>query len=467
MSKDKNPLGKNSIKYQLNKQLLFSMLILIVVFSVLIYQIFNISSQATTHRNLMTMSKNFAEQVQRDPKFKLPHRGNYSAFVGLNNVPHLYFDLFALEELTPFKMLIKEGSSALVHGDKKQKYFAFAYPVLDSGQLLYLFYTEDEKTRAELANNNIAFMTLPSMNVPYMNVPLSIFGIVILALILFYAVSRKIILLVVKPLDDLAEMASLVDDHDPASFEITNNPGEIGAVAQKLQKSMERIDKFYLREKQFIQNASHELRTPIALVSSALDIIELRIKQGKNEFDDQYLNIRRANNNMAELSDALLLLSKENTEALLHEEVNLKQQITSLSHEHDYLLQGKSVELILSDDTNTTILLPKVLCRILLSNLIRNAFEHCVEGNVFINIQDASVTVTNSKPPMIVNPKAKVNTNTGNNTAKDIDRIQGFGIGLEIVQQICKLQNWNVHISDERQDYFLIRITFANEAMKQ
>ncbi|GHB59146.1 two-component sensor histidine kinase [Psychrosphaera saromensis] len=458
MNKDKNQLGKNSIKYQLNKHLLFSMLFLVVVFSILIYQIFNISSQATTHRNLMTMSKNFAQQVQRDPKFKLPHRGSYAAFVGLNNIPPLYFDLFELQQLTPFKMLVKEDERVLGQADRTSKYFAFAHPIMDSEQLLYLFYSEDEKTKSELAKNNTAIF-----NMPYMNVPLSIFGIVILALILFYVVSRQIISLVVKPLDDLAEMASLVDDHDAASFDITNNPSEVGLVAKKLQKSMERIDKFYLREKQFIQNASHELRTPIALVSSALDIIDLRIKQGKNEFDDQYLNIRRANNNMTELSDGLLLLSRENTEDLLNEEVNLKQEITLLVHEHDYLLQGKNVELSLSEDGHNAILLPKILCRILLSNLIRNAFEHCVEGSVFIQIQDACVTVTNSKPPMIVNSRVNVNTNTGNNTAKDIDKIQGFGIGLEIVQQICQLQNWHFQLSDERKDYFLTRITFAEK----
>jgi len=223
-----------------------------------------------------------------------------------------------------------------------------------------------------------------------------------------------------------------------------------------LHQSMSRIQQYHHREKQFLQNASHELRTPIAVVSSALDIIKLRTSQGKTNILDQHENIERANKNMAELTGALLLLSRKNSNAAYLEKVNLRELLSTLVKEHQYLLTGKNVgvELIHVDDEEYS--LPLALCRIVLSNLIRNAFEHTSAGTVCVHVSKLTVLITNTSTGL-TDDFQTTSEQSGNNR-------QGFGIGLDIVRKIVAQQAWHLNLSSSLQSGSKVVICFAKSS---
>ena len=76
------------------------------------------------------------------------------------------------------------------------------------------------------------------------------------------------------------------------------------------------------KQKQFITDAGHELKTPLAVISADVDVIELTA--GKSEWTD---SIRKQTVQMAELIKHLLFLSKmEEKYELVMEEINLKEK---------------------------------------------------------------------------------------------------------------------------------------------
>lgn len=445
--------NKNSLKYQFKKQLLISVGLLVVVFSFLLYQIFFIGLETSMHRTMMSMAKHYAKQLEDNSSFTLPHGGKYSIFVGKERLPVQVEEMFEVDSLPAFSFSVHDGGNFIKLLSPPKMAFLVTHPIRGRDQLLYVVYRDrgpkggprpSAENRRPPPPRSFGVgpppPTYASENMPLIAIPSSIFFIVILATLLVYWIVRRLISSVLNPLNELALMAKSLDEKKPEfSFAVMHNKTEIGAVAKILHQTIDRIHQSHQREKRFLQNASHELRTPIAVVSSALDIIALRESNDNFNIADQHLNIRRANNNMAEMTNALLVLSRKDASEAVLKEVDLKLLSTEIIDQHRYLLQGKKVTVELYGLDQVKHLLPGTLCRIVLNNLIRNAFEHTSSGTVSVKISDIIVQVTN------------VCIDADTPCEPNIDEIGelGFGIGLDIVQKIVEKQNWQLQFSSD------------------
>ncbi|MEO9509431.1 MAG: HAMP domain-containing sensor histidine kinase, partial [Nonlabens ulvanivorans] len=161
---------------------------------------------------------------------------------------------------------------------------------------------------------------------------------------------------------------------------------------------------------------------------------------------------RRANKNMAELTNALLLLSRKDAVHVGLEEVNLKELSTNIIDEHRYLLIGKNVNYEVIGPDDFIYELPVALCRIVLSNLIRNAFEHTVKGTVKVEVYNGEVCITNSISGF----------NEGFNSTNIEQKYDGFGIGLDIVNKVVKQQDWQLSLVCDKQKGGHVRISFKD-----
>jgi len=441
---------KNSLKYQFKKQLAISIGLLVIVFSFLLYKLFFIGIGTTMHRTMIAMASHYAKQIELDKTYQLPRADDYSAYVGQDNIPSEIKARFNFDEIETFKLTVNDGKQIVKLARPERVYFLLAYPIANSKDRLYLLYNEGVK------NGVSGPSKLNPKYGPFLNVPISILLITLFAILLVYWVAHRLISQVLNPLNELAVMAKSLDESNPElSFEVMKDKTEIGVVANTLHQTMGRIHQYHQKEKQFLQNASHELRTPIAVVSSALDIIDLRATQGKPDIFDQHTHIRRANKNMAELTDALLLLSRGDGRETHLETVNIEQLVTAIIDEHSYLLKSKNIEVELIVEEGTTAELPQTLCRITLSNLIRNAFEHTLSGTVCVQINKLNVAITNTSSGM-TNDFQRV-------TDRGISQGQGFGIGLDIVQKIVEQQQWQLHLSSNHSNGSRASICFEQK----
>jgi len=455
--------SKNSLKYQFKKQLAISIALLIIIFAFMLVQIFSAGIGSSMHRSMLSMAKHYAQQIESNNDFQLPHDDEYSVFVGKGTLPEKVTTMFEIDLLEDYSFSVNDGGGLFKAFHPKIVSFLVVQPLQNSSDKLYLFYNNQREMPPPALFNprsplpeGIPSPPRPDRR-PLLNVPNSIAFFTLLAILLMYWIIRRLIRTVLTPLNELALMAKNLDENNPEqSFPVMENKTEIGEVAKTLHQSMSRIQQYHHREKQFLQNASHELRTPIAVVSSALDIIKLRTSQGKTNILDQHENIERANKNMAELTGALLLLSRKNSNAAYLEKVNLRELLSTLVKEHQYLLTGKNVgvELIHVDDEEYS--LPLALCRIVLSNLIRNAFEHTSAGTVCVHVSKLTVLITNTSTGL-TDDFQTTSEQSGNNR-------QGFGIGLDIVRKIVAQQAWHLNLSSSLQSGSKVVICFAKSS---
>ncbi|KGJ92865.1 sensor histidine kinase [Colwellia psychrerythraea] len=407
------------------------------------------------HRSMASMANHYAQQVDNNGEYQLPVSGRYLAYVGLNALPKDILRLFDQNKFSDYRLIIQSGQPPSLASRPKNLFLLFIQPLKNSHKKLYLVFNDG--TSSNINNRGKGINIHPKKLRPILTVPISIILLMLLSIALVYWIARLLIIRVLNPLNELTKMANTLDENNPElSFELMNDKTEIGQVANTLHQTMGRIHQYHQREKEFLQNASHELRTPITVVSSALDIIHLRASKGNNNIADQHANIRRANNNMAEITQALLFLSRKTSFRTPIKKVCLKQLVELIIDEHIYLLKDKNVEIVLLFTDNTSIALFEPLCRIALSNIIRNAFEHSwTDGCVRIQLDKLSLSVSNSCSDLVDSDKESQEL-----TKRGIFQGQGFGLGLDIVQQIADQQNWQLSLNNITNNGFEIIISF-------
>lgn len=213
------------------------------------------------------------------------------------------------------------------------------------------------------------------------------------------------------------------------------------------RKALIPIENVWKNQAKFIQDASHELRTPITIVSSKL---ESMLKHPENTVNDEVEKIAvvmKETRKIKKMINDLLSLSKEDTIINIHlKEVDLLSLINEISN--DYLdiakIQDKKFE-ILSDFEELSIQTDREKLRECILILIDNAFKYTTigdsisielkesfaKGGVSILIKDTGCGIKESELPYIYDRFFR----SENVRDKDVD---GSGIGLSIAKMISK-----------------------------
>jgi signal transduction histidine kinase len=214
-----------------------------------------------------------------------------------------------------------------------------------------------------------------------------------------------------------------------------------------------RIKNDYQYLKQFTENASHEMMTPLSVITTKLDTL-IQDETLKPEQFDQINDIYSAASKLSRLNQSLLLLVKI--------ENNLIDDAELLSLDG---LIGQKIrqfqELILSRDLQVSeylgdkkVLASKYLIDILLNNLFSNAIRHNIDHGAII------ITLTGSKL-LFQNMGAEkpLNENVLFERFQKGQKSEGTGLGLTIVKNICLLYNWNISYSSDN-SLHTFQITF-------
>ncbi|WP_255554174.1 sensor histidine kinase [Mesonia aestuariivivens] len=163
-------------------------------------------------------------------------------------------------------------------------------------------------------------------------------------------------------------------------------------VEKLLQKS---IDSFKA-QKQFIENASHELQTPLAISINKLELLAEKEELSSNNMTllaSVLENLER----MTRLNHALLLLSKiDNKQFVEEENLNIVQLVTQIANDFSDFANHKNIEISISSDDTIQKYMNKDLAIILFTNLIKNAIIHTSLNSIItIKIHNQKVSIEN------------------------------------------------------------------------
>ncbi|OKS86272.1 sensor histidine kinase [Mucilaginibacter polytrichastri] len=213
---------------------------------------------------------------------------------------------------------------------------------------------------------------------------------------------------------------------------------EFKELDQAIEMMSLRVKNDFQKLKEFTENASHEMMTPLAVITSKLDTL-IQDESLKPEQFEQINDIYGATSKLSRLNQSLLLLVKiENNLIDDAEVIDLKYLLTDKLRQFQELIQSKDLNLI-ANLISHEIMVSRYLVDILLNNLISNAIRHNTHGG------ELSITLFEDR--LSIQNIGKANAL---NTERMFDRFQkgnrseGTGLGLTIVKNICKMYGWEV-----------------------
>jgi signal transduction histidine kinase len=137
------------------------------------------------------------------------------------------------------------------------------------------------------------------------------------ALVILVLTTLWIATLTVRPLRRMTDFAAVVDTDDLDDRFEAAGPDEVRSLAGSFNRMLDRLQAAFERERQFVANASHELRTPVTIVHGEL---ELARREARGEQRERLDSIHRELRRMERLIDEMLALAAQESGAALRRE---------------------------------------------------------------------------------------------------------------------------------------------------
>lgn len=256
--------------------------------------------------------------------------------------------------------------------------------------------------------------------------------LVVLTFFVSWLLGRKTAL----PLKQLTDLVHGVEpDKVPAKFAAQFPNNEIGLLAQTLEDTMVNINKAITREKCFTRDVSHELRTPIAIIKNAVEVY--RTTHPDDVSNPVISRISQACTQMEQTVVTLLTLARqEHTDADKHN-VKLLPLIEQAVIDHSHLINNKPIDVKVHDNCDISVMAQPGMVKVLLDNIIGNAFQYTTQGQVSIEVRGMTLIVADTGPGI----EQSISANITDAFVKG-EQSTGYGFGLSIVKRLCEHQNW-------------------------
>ena len=199
---------------------------------------------------------------------------------------------------------------------------------------------------------------------------------------------------------------------------------ELLQLVDSYNKNQQQKNALIERERAFNRMASHELRTPLMVMKGATNLLSY---SHEPEFiKKQQVRLQSATNEMNDFINALLSLTKSEKDLELSQRQLQKEEIMIIVDAHSALLNTKPVVVNVEIKHAPIIIIPEVALKLLLGNLLKNAFACTESGEVNIVVDSDKISV--------------VDTGVGLYNKQRND--EGHGLGLLIIRDICRKYNW-------------------------
>ena len=267
---------------------------------------------------------------------------------------------------------------------------------------------------------------------------LVIFFLLISFLIVHWIVSKWLW----RPFD---KTIALLNTFDLRSFNRPSFPSssimEFNLLNETLEKMTNKMYQDFLKQKEFTENASHEIQTPLAVIKSKIELL-IQSENLKEAEMHQIQTIETAANKLSALNKALLLLVRiDNYQIKDVQEFSVSSLVDKTLFYYEDLITCKQIKVNVRLEEMLCLRMDKELCYILLSNLMQNAIRHNSEnGSIHITLRKNLFEIANTGEVLQMNPEELFDRFKKNSSSKD-----SLGIGLAIVKSICDLFQIQIH----------------------
>jgi signal transduction histidine kinase len=265
-----------------------------------------------------------------------------------------------------------------------------------------------------------------------------LFSLLLISVLFNYLIARRLW----KPFYISVKNASRYDIQSDKPLELPNTDiNEFIQLNEVFESMTRKMRDDYLNLKEFSENASHEIQTPLAVIRSKADLLMQQKHLNKDSLS-LIKSINESTTKLFKLNQGLLLISKIENQ-VFHEKkmVSLKQIILNGLENYTEIMQLKKITIEMDASDDAMVEMNEVLAEIMISNLLSNAVRFNIDGGfIKCHIDKMFLIMTNAGLPLNINPE-----NLFKRFHKNSNNPQSVGLGLSIVKEITK--SYGMHVT--------------------
>jgi len=251
-----------------------------------------------------------------------------------------------------------------------------------------------------------------------------------------------------KPFEDTLLAIKTFDIKENEAFKLPETgTSEFKKLNNFIDQMSQKVMADYQSLKEFTENASHEIQTPISIAKGKLELLQ----EGDLNEEQQRLvkEASRSLSNLSKLGNTLTLLAKiDNQEFQQREKVDVGETLERLLDEYEELIHLKGINYSKKLDADVDWNIHPVLLEILITNLLNNAIKHNLveDGFLKVNLEDGRLIIENSGKPLDHKPELLfARFKKGNQSSASL------GLGLAIIQKICNVSGLKIKYVNKEQ----------------
>ena len=216
---------------------------------------------------------------------------------------------------------------------------------------------------------------------------------------------------------------------------------DVNTLIDSFETFSQRISQMITRERNFSRYASHELRTPLTVLRGSMSLLK---RQQLDEKSEKLVNrMQPMIEEMQALIEALLMLSRDEVIDVSDEPVLINDLLKSTVEDTISLFCPREIKLNWQPAHLIQGQLPEQLFSIVVSNLVRNAIIYSADpAEITVRVEDHSIVIEDNGRGMSEDQLVRIMEPFYR--ADEHGSEKGFGLGLSIVDMICKQCGWEI-----------------------
>lgn len=249
--------------------------------------------------------------------------------------------------------------------------------------------------------------------------------------------------------------------------EVKTSTSDFQYLDKSIHEMIRTIESTFLKEREFISNASHELMTPISILQSKIENMFAR-EDITDDVRVRLLEMQKILNRLKSITKTLLLISQiENEQFIKDDTVQIRELLQDVYDEISIRLEAKDVTLTINIAEEVSLLnVNKFLLYNLFFNLINNAIKYNKEkgeiqingylsdGGLVVDIIDSGIGIAQEQLPFIFDRFKKFRQSL---------QQESFGLGLPIVRSIADFHHIQITVTSELNVGSIFKLVFPKQ----
>jgi signal transduction histidine kinase len=258
-----------------------------------------------------------------------------------------------------------------------------------------------------------------------------------------------------RPLKDLNDdIERITADNLLVKIKYEDTGDEISELIENFNNMISRLKSSFDSQKQFVENASHELKTPLSIIKLNLEALYSKKKLSKREKDKYVVNIKKSIDLMNKLMEDLLLLSSVE-QNISKSSINLCKVVDSCVEDIGVIAKDKSIKIDYKCGSKVKILGNSTLVERSIMNILENAVRYSpADSEVVVRVkkEDGSgiVSISDSGPGIPIKHKKRIFERFYRVDKSRSKETGGVGLGLSIVKEIVEKHDGSISVKSSK-----------------